>query len=117
MITVCWALNEYKQINREFWKRIICENSKAVWIIVDGSQQGTDIMFNIFQEFEKEKESGNLSMRRREHDASILGKLDEPFASEKGLEVVSGERAWFKVYYERFASPRRLIAVPKISGS
>ena len=111
---MCWALNEYQKINKEFWKRLVCENPEAIWLIIDGSQRGTDIIHNVFQEFEI-NEHNKISLRQKNEKGNmILGKLDDLSETENKLDEISSKAQLFHIYYERFASPRKLIAIPRI---
>ena len=93
---------------------MICENPNAIWLVIDGSQKGTDIIYNIFQEFEI-NDKKIISIKKQEDQGNmLLGKLDEPCVSEKPLDENFSKTQMFKIYYERFASPRKLMAVPRI---
>jgi hypothetical protein len=113
---VCWALNEYQNINPEFWKRMVSENPEATWLIIEGSQKGTDKIFNIFQKFEI-NENNNINIVKEKkgiQEDMFLGKLDAPCSSDRELIRNNSEKKLFDIYYERFASPRRLIAVSRL---
>lgn len=116
-ITVCWALNEYLEINKQFWKRLIMENENATWVIIDGSQKGTDILFELFQCFEKTDSMMIFNTTQENIKAkNILEEINfekELLNKRECLAINESPQKKFDIYYERFANPRKLIAIPK----
>lgn len=106
MITICWALNEYNKLNLKFWKRLIEENKEAVWLFIDGSQENMDKIFILFKSIEATWKS--------QDKIKFVGKKREKMEESNNLIILNGNPQGFKVYYERFANPRKLVAFPKI---
>ena len=81
---------------------MITENRNAIWMFIDGSQESMDKIFVLFQSIEAS--SG---------PTPLIGLKREKPTENGEAQGQIGKMLGFKVYYERFANPRQLIAIPK----